>query len=176
MSEGAQKTFTDDSVQIVLIGATGSGKSSSGNTILGNKHFFATTSAKSITLECQSATVTVNGRQVTVVDTPGWDCTELSEDEVAKRIRHYLQTLHGPYSFLLVIRIGSEECDEVRKIYKLREVLGSSYLQHTTILFSHIDNLEWETIDEFLEKRKKEFKTLLEHCKHSTSRKWAPWK
>uniref|UniRef100_A0A3B1IWY1 AIG1-type G domain-containing protein n=1 Tax=Astyanax mexicanus TaxID=7994 RepID=A0A3B1IWY1_ASTMX len=129
----------------------GSGKSCSGNTILNKKHFLSEASAKSVTLRCQHETEIINGRKVTVVDTPGWDCTELSLQEVEREIQQVLQTLNGPYSFLLVIRVGLVEVEEINKISELRNVLGSSYLEHTTILFTQKDNLEGKSFDSFIQ-------------------------
>ncbi|XP_066536225.1 GTPase IMAP family member 8 [Hoplias malabaricus] len=167
MADSTQNSDSaDDSVQIVLIGRTGSGKSSSGNTLLGGKHFISQASAKSLTLKSQTATDIINGRKVTVVDTPGWDCTKFSKREFDAEIKKTLQNLRGPLSFLLVIKVGGVESDEINKIFALRDVLGSSYLEHTTILFSHSDNLEFKTFDEFLNEGGEYFQTLLNHCGH----------
>uniref|UniRef100_A0A8B9HZR9 AIG1-type G domain-containing protein n=1 Tax=Astyanax mexicanus TaxID=7994 RepID=A0A8B9HZR9_ASTMX len=166
MASYTQKTSTDDLVQIVLIGNSGSGKSCSGNTILNKKHFLSDASAKSVTLRYQIETKIINGRKVTVVDTPGWDCTERSLQEVEREIQQVLQTLNGPYSFLLVIKVGLVEVEEINKIYRLEKVLGSSYLEHTTILFTHSDDLECKTFEQFLREGGKEFQELLRRVGH----------
>ncbi|XP_060782406.1 GTPase IMAP family member 8-like [Neoarius graeffei] len=165
MSAKAKKTLTDNSVQIVLIGATGSGKSSSGNTILGKKLFKSEASAKSVTQECEIATEIINNWKVTVVDTPGWDCTALTECEVMSQIKQALQRLDGPFSFLLVIRLGSMESEEeISKISELQKVLGCTFLDHTTILFSRNDDLEGKDFKEFIKEGGKEFRNLLKQC------------
>ncbi|XP_060780992.1 GTPase IMAP family member 7-like [Neoarius graeffei] len=165
MSTKAKKTFTDNSVQIILIGATGSGKSSSGNTILGKKLFKSEASAKSVTQQCETATEIINSWKVTVVDTPGWDCTELTECEVVSQIKQALQCLDGPFSFLLVIRVGSMESEEeISKISGVQKVLGRTFLDHTTILFSRSDDLEGKDFKEFIKEGGKEFHDLLKQC------------
>ncbi|CAF3963086.1 unnamed protein product, partial [Rotaria sordida] len=82
----AQATGANNEIRMILLGKTGTGKSSVGNTILGAKLFEAKLNPNGVTKQCGSGTRDFEKKRLFIVDTPGFLDPNITEAAIQEEV------------------------------------------------------------------------------------------
>lgn len=145
----------NNKINIVLLGKTGVGKSSSGNTILGAELFKRGRSLSSVTKTCSKKQCTIEEKDVSVIDTPGIFDTTLEEKELAKEIAHSVfLSKEGVHAFLFVLPFGRFTKQEAVILKQIQCIFGKEILKYVIILFTYGDDVEMVDFDSEIKNNK----------------------
>lgn len=147
------------------MGRTGTGRSSSGNTILGKPAFQVDVSPNSVTTQCQKKTFDVGGRTVSVVDTPGFFHTRLSPEELIAEVGRCVGlSSPAPHAFLVTLQPGRFTQEERDAFELIKAMFGPEALKLTMVLFTCGDQLQGKSVEDFLEESG-ELSELVKTCR-----------
>ncbi|XP_029945819.1 GTPase IMAP family member 7 [Salarias fasciatus] len=152
VSEGCPPSAEAGPLRIVLLGRTGTGRSSSGNTILGRSAFWVEVSPCSVTRRCKRQNGTVDGRSISVTDTPGFLHTQMSPQELMDEVGEAVALSNpGPHVFLVTLQPGRFTQEEREALGWIKARFGPGAASFTMVLFTWADQLQGKSIEDFLE-------------------------
>ncbi|KAI4874790.1 hypothetical protein NFI96_014995, partial [Prochilodus magdalenae] len=149
-------------LRLILLGWRWPGKSLTGNTILGREEFHLERASEfSVKRETE-----VDGRKVSVVDTPGWFSSQTTPASYQQEmLRSVSLCSPGPHAFLLVVPVGMFTETDRARIEENLMLFGEDVWKHTLLVFTWSEVLRDRPIERHIRREGRNLQWVVDKCK-----------
>ncbi|XP_008433576.1 GTPase IMAP family member 7-like [Poecilia reticulata] len=151
--------------RIAIIGQTGAGRSSLGNTIFKEQKFKVNHDGDPGMRGCEAKTKRVGGREITLIDMPGLFDPETDEKQLkAELLKGITECSPGPHAFLIVLNVEKSTEKDNDIVSKMNEHFSEEVFKYSTVVFTHGDWLPRRQQIQGLVRENKFLSDLVEKC------------
>jgi len=140
---------SEDVKNVIFLGSTGSGRSSTCNTISGLTKGPFSVNHKPVSEETHANYYVSESKNIRLIDTPGFGDSKISETKIDEILKQLASTFGGKiHAFVLVVKINSHAETLPSDIDRIRDVFGDAALKNLIILPIYTSNQKQDFLKE----------------------------